>query len=38
LTLFISAQSGSALYQQALDQFYSGEPDRKTLDLLGQQV
>lgn len=38
LTLFISAQSGSPLYQQALDQFYSGQPDRKTLDLLGQQV
>jgi uncharacterized protein (DUF1810 family) len=38
LTLFISAQSGSPLYQQALDQFYSGAPDRRTLDLLGQQV
>ncbi|WP_445571793.1 DUF1810 domain-containing protein [Pseudomonas sp. E102] len=38
LTLFVSAQSGSPLYQQALDQFYSGEPDRKTLALLEQQV
>jgi uncharacterized protein (DUF1810 family) len=38
LTLFISAQSGSPLYQQALDRFYSGEPDRRTLDLLAQQV
>ncbi|WP_434647347.1 DUF1810 domain-containing protein [Pseudomonas sp. D1-2] len=38
LTLFVSAQSGSSLYQQALDQFYSGEPDRKTLALLEQQV
>jgi uncharacterized protein (DUF1810 family) len=38
LTLFINAQPGSPLYQQALDRFYSGEPDRRTLDLLGQQV
>lgn len=35
LTLFMRAQTGSALYQQALDQFYSGEPDRRTLLLLG---
>jgi uncharacterized protein (DUF1810 family) len=36
LTLFRSAQPGSSLYQQALDRFYSGEPDRKTLLLLEQ--
>ncbi|ROM69789.1 calpastatin [Pseudomonas brassicacearum] len=35
LTLFMRAQTGAALYQQALDQFYSGEPDRRTLLLLG---
>ncbi|ROM83080.1 calpastatin [Pseudomonas brassicacearum] len=34
ITLFMRAQAGSALYQQALDQFYSGEPDRRTLLLL----
>jgi uncharacterized protein (DUF1810 family) len=36
LTLFRSVQPGSSLYQQALDRFYSGEPDRKTLLLLEQ--
>ncbi|WP_422775667.1 DUF1810 domain-containing protein [Pseudomonas mediterranea] len=35
LTLFMKAQPESALYPQALDQFYSGEPDSKTLLLLG---
>ncbi|MCI0996976.1 DUF1810 family protein [Pseudomonas corrugata] len=35
LTLFMAAQPESALYPQALDQFYSGEPDSKTLLLLG---
>lgn len=38
LTLFMCAQTGSALYQQALDQFYSGEPDRRTLLLLGRST
>jgi uncharacterized protein (DUF1810 family) len=36
LTLFRSAQPGSSLYQQALERFYSGAPDRKTLLLLEQ--
>ena len=36
LTLFAYVQPGSAVYQQALDQFYSGEPDGKTLSLLGE--
>lgn len=36
LTLFMNVPFGSPVYQQALDQFYSGEPDRKTLLLLGQ--
>lgn len=35
LTLFVTAQPESVLYQQALNQFYSGEPDPKTLLLLG---
>ncbi|CAN1600870.1 DUF1810 domain-containing protein [Pseudomonas mediterranea] len=35
LTLFMTAQPESSLYPQALDQFYSGEPDAKTLLLLG---
>ncbi|QTH11747.1 DUF1810 domain-containing protein [Pseudomonas corrugata] len=34
LTLFMTAQPESALYPQALDQFYSGEPDSRTLLLL----
>lgn len=38
LTLFKSVPSGPAAYQQALEQFYSGEPDRKTLLLLGQSA
>lgn len=38
LTLFKSVPSGPAVYQQALEQFYSGEPDRKTLLLLGQSA
>lgn len=37
LTLFMNAGPGSLLYEQALEQFYSGEPDRKTLLLLGRQ-
>lgn len=35
LTLFMTAQPKSTLYSRALDQFYSGEPDPKTLLLLG---
>ncbi|UZD98597.1 DUF1810 domain-containing protein [Pseudomonas mediterranea] len=35
LTLFMTALPESTLYPQALDQFYSGEPDSKTLLLLG---
>ncbi|SDU97174.1 DUF1810 domain-containing protein [Pseudomonas mucidolens] len=38
LTLFISVQAESPLYQQALDQFYAGEPDRQTLLLLGRSA
>ena len=38
LTLFKSVPSSPAVYQQALEQFYSGEPDRKTLLLLGQSA
>ncbi|MBV4482273.1 DUF1810 domain-containing protein [Pseudomonas khavaziana] len=38
LTLFKSVPSDPAVYQQALEQFYSGEPDRKTLLLLGQSA
>jgi len=34
LTLFSSIRPESTVYQQALDQFYSGEPDRKTLCLI----
>jgi len=34
LTLFINTQPASTVYQQALDQFYSGEPDTQTLRLL----
>lgn len=37
LTLFMNAGPGSLLYEQALEQFYSGEPDRRTLLLLGHQ-
>lgn len=35
LTLFMSAQPGSSLYPRALDQFYAGEPDPRTVELLG---
>ncbi|WP_338474881.1 DUF1810 domain-containing protein [Pseudomonas khavaziana] len=38
LTLFKNVPSSPAVYQQALEQFYSGEPDRKTLLLLGQSA
>lgn len=34
LTLFISVQPESDVYQQALEQFYAGEPDSRTLRLL----
>ena len=37
LTLFgqaASDQSGRALFKEALDQFYGGEPDQLTLELL----
>ncbi|MDQ0654129.1 DUF1810 domain-containing protein [Pseudomonas cedrina] len=34
LTLFMSVQNESTVYQTALDQFFDGEPDRKTLLLL----
>lgn len=34
LTLFNEAQPESALYQQALDRFYGGKPDERTLQLL----
>lgn len=36
LTLFMAAQPESPLYRRALDQFYSGEPDPRTLLLLGR--
>jgi hypothetical protein len=34
LTLFIAVGPKSTVFQQALDQFYSGEADRRTLALL----
>lgn len=35
LTLFVHARPDSPVYQRGLDQFYCGEPDPKTLLLLG---
>jgi uncharacterized protein (DUF1810 family) len=34
LKLFSAAQQESALYQKALDQFFSGKPDERTVELL----
>ncbi|SEQ89489.1 Uncharacterized protein, DUF1810 family [Pseudomonas sp. NFACC02] len=34
LTLFNEAQPEAALYQRALDQFYGGKPDDRTIQLL----
>ena len=36
LTLFASVQPEQPLFQQALDQFFAGEPDPRTLLLLGE--
>lgn len=36
LTLFASIKPDRPLFQQALDQFFAGEPDGKTLFLLGE--
>ncbi|NBA98472.1 DUF1810 domain-containing protein [Pseudomonas sp. R5(2019)] len=36
LTLFASIKPDHPLFQRALDQFYGGEPDARTLALLGQ--
>jgi len=41
LTLFGQAssdQSDRALFKEALDQFYGGEPDQRTLELLTQNI
>ena len=34
LTLFVAVRAQSTVYQQALDHYYSGQPDDKTLRLL----
>ncbi|WP_347929860.1 DUF1810 domain-containing protein [Pseudomonas helvetica] len=36
LTLFASIKPEQPLFQQALDQFFAGEPDARTLSLLGE--
>ncbi|UFH50499.1 DUF1810 domain-containing protein [Pseudomonas sp. KNUC1026] len=38
LTLFNEAHPESALFQQALDQFYSGKSDERTLQLLRERM
>jgi uncharacterized protein (DUF1810 family) len=35
MTLFAKAAPEASLFQQALDCFFGGEPDRRTLELLG---
>lgn len=35
LTLFLQAAPGEALLQRALDRFHDGQPDPRTLELLG---
>ncbi|RPI12074.1 MAG: DUF1810 domain-containing protein [Lysobacterales bacterium] len=34
-TLFAAASQSGAVFRRVLDEFYDGEPDRRTLDLLG---
>ncbi|MFZ1078115.1 MAG: DUF1810 family protein, partial [Methylovirgula sp.] len=34
MTLFNEAASDIVVFQQALDQYFAGEPDRRTLEIL----
>ncbi len=36
MTLFLEADPGCEVFRKVLDKFYHGEPDRKTLELLGR--
>jgi uncharacterized protein (DUF1810 family) len=36
MTLFALAAGPDSLFQQALDRYFAGQPDRLTLDLLAQ--
>ena len=38
MTLFTSAMSGDCIFHKALQKYFAGEPDRRTLDLLMRQA